>query len=73
MRIYLAGPMTRRKNYNRDAFREAAVYFRAQGHEVISPVELDEAVYGPDILTSETGDPADADAKGFNRPGITRP
>jgi hypothetical protein len=67
MRIYLAGPMSGRKNYNRDAFNEAATNFRAQGHEVVSPVELDEAVYGPEILTSATGDPSDADARGFSR------
>ena len=43
MRTYICGPMSKMPNLNAPAFREAARSLRANGHEVISPIELDEA------------------------------
>lgn len=43
MRLYLLGPMTGLPGHNAPAFRAAADDLRAQGHEILSPVELDEA------------------------------
>jgi hypothetical protein len=41
MRVYTAGPMTDKPNYNHDAFVQLAKDLRALGHQVVSPVELD--------------------------------
>lgn len=43
MHLYCAGPMGGLPNHNFPAFIEAAKHLRAQGHTVVSPVELDEA------------------------------
>ncbi len=42
MRVYLSGPMTGIPEFNFPRFREVAAHLRAQGHEVVSPAELDE-------------------------------
>ncbi len=42
VRVYLAGPMTGRAEWNFPAFREAATELRAAGFDVVSPHELDE-------------------------------
>lgn len=52
MKVYLAGPMRGLPNFNHKAFRDGAAALRAQGHEVFSPVESSEAIYGPDIYTT---------------------
>lgn len=41
-RLYLAGPMSGRPDYNFPAFREATARFRAAGWIVVSPVEVGE-------------------------------
>lgn len=43
MRVYLSGGMSGIKDLNGPAFRLAARSLRANGHEVVSPIELDEA------------------------------
>jgi hypothetical protein len=48
-KIYLAGPMSHRKDFNFPAFKKAAAKLRAEGHYVFSPAEHDELVYGFDI------------------------
>lgn len=40
MKIYIAGPMRGHPGYNFDAFNDAAIWLRAQGHEVYNPAEL---------------------------------
>ncbi|QDF14203.1 deoxycytidylate deaminase [Microbacterium phage IAmGroot] len=40
--LYLSGPMTGLPHYNYPVFRDAAAELRANGFDVISPVELDE-------------------------------
>lgn len=39
-RIYIAGPMTNMPALNFPAFRRAAADLRGQGHEVVSPAEI---------------------------------
>ena len=40
MRIYIAGPMSGHKDLNFPAFHAAADRLRANGHDVVSPAEL---------------------------------
>jgi len=49
MKIYLAGAMRGLPNFNREAFRYWAAKLRAEGHEVYSPIENGEKLYGARI------------------------
>lgn len=49
MKVYLAGPMRGWNGFNRDKFRYWAEVLRADGHEVFSPAEHSEEVYGKHI------------------------
>jgi hypothetical protein len=66
MKIYVAGPMRGIRDFNFPAFHQAAFQLRMLGHEVFNPAEKDEEQYGTDIGKSETGDEAEAEAKGFS-------
>jgi hypothetical protein len=45
MRIYVAGPMTGYEHDNAPAFERAATMLRAQGHDVVTPIELNAAIW----------------------------
>lgn len=47
-RIYIAGPMRGYPEHNIPAFRAAAAMFRGLGYDVVSPVEVGEALGGQD-------------------------
>lgn len=64
MKLYLSGPMSGYPQFNVPAFQLAAANLRAQGYEVISPHEADDASGIGDIIrNSVTGDVADITAK----------
>lgn len=43
MRAYVSGGMTGWPNNNREAFDAAAEWLRRMGHDVVTPIDLDEA------------------------------
>lgn len=40
MKIYIAGPMTGRENFNREAFNKEAERLTRHGHTVLNPASL---------------------------------
>lgn len=56
-KFYLAGPMQGIPQFNFPAFDAAAKIMRAQGHEIISPAELDDDATRADALASKDGNP----------------
>ena len=42
MRVYIAGPMRGKADFNRPAFDDAEALLRALGHDVVHPCRLDE-------------------------------
>lgn len=58
VRVYLAGPMAGRKDWNRPAFEAVAEWLRAMRFDVVSPLELDDEhglVEGTDVERFEVG------------------
>jgi uncharacterized protein DUF4406 len=66
MRIYIAGPMSKYKDtdYNAPAFRDAAIFLRSLGHDVVTPhernaivwMEKKGRVYNPEFDKCDYGD-----------------
>ena len=54
-KIYIAGPMTGFARWNRPAFELAARTLRAQGWEVVSPVEVGDAFGSPNTIVTTPG------------------
>lgn len=56
MKVYLAGPMRGYPNFNREVFTAAAQYLRDIGHEVYSPSEMSEKLFGQAVRDNADGD-----------------
>lgn len=66
MKIYVAGPMRGKPDFNFPAFDKASAFLRRLGHTVFNPADRDREANGPEVNKSATGDLADASARGFN-------
>lgn len=69
MKLYIAGPMRGYPCFNFPAFDQAAEYLVLQGHEAVSPAQMDRDEFGwaecPDTNVSDTFDVEDALRRDF--------
>jgi hypothetical protein len=63
-KLYLAGPMSGLPQFNFPAFYAATEMLRAQGYDIVSPAELDDAEDSGAAMKSPDGDPNNRDAVG---------
>lgn len=66
MRVYIAGPMRGKPDFNFPAFHAAQAELERRGLEVFNPAARDTAQYGATMFASEAGTQEQIDAKGFN-------
>ncbi|HET7070134.1 MAG TPA: DUF4406 domain-containing protein [Nocardioides sp.] len=64
MKVYIAGPMTGRPQFNIPDFDAAAADLRARGYEVVSPAELDDPETRAAALASPDGAPGSGSSNG---------
>ncbi|UDL89825.1 DUF4406 domain-containing protein [Mesorhizobium sp. PAMC28654] len=65
MRIYIAGPMRGKPDFNFPAFDKASQFLRRLGHTVFNPADRDRKVHGEDFGKGD-GNQDVAVQKGFN-------
>jgi hypothetical protein len=66
MKIYVAGPMRGKPDFNFPAFDKASAFLRRLGHTVFNPADRDREAHGPDIGKSLDGNIDEAVQKGFS-------
>lgn len=67
MKVYLSGPMSGIPAFNFPEFERVAADLRGRGHEVISPVELDDPVQRQVSVSSPDGNPDTYHSHGMTR------
>lgn len=66
MRVYLAGPMRKIKNFNAPLFNKVARLLRERELEVVNPVEMDKEHFGLDPMALPEDTNWDVAPAGFN-------